>query len=77
MRCGLSYSSKYYPDDDHGSVPLITEYDGLRCISSAGTVCVSHLLISTNRHRRGRQDQKHGHHRFREMGYNRPAPRWT
>lgn len=29
---GLSYSSKYYPDDDHGSVPLITEYDGLRYI---------------------------------------------
>lgn len=29
---GLKFSSKYYPDDDHGSVPLITEYDGLRFI---------------------------------------------
>ncbi len=29
---GLSYSSKYYEDDSHGSVPLITEYDGLRFI---------------------------------------------
>ena len=29
---GLKYASKYYSDDDHGSVPLITEYDGLRFI---------------------------------------------
>lgn len=29
---GLKFSSRYYPDDDHGSVPLITEYDGLRFI---------------------------------------------
>jgi len=29
---GLNYSSKYYEDDSHGSVPLITEYDGLRFI---------------------------------------------
>jgi predicted alpha/beta superfamily hydrolase len=25
---GLTFSSKYYGDDDHGSVPLVTEYDG-------------------------------------------------
>jgi predicted alpha/beta superfamily hydrolase len=31
---GLKYASKYYPDDDHGSVPLISEYDGLRFIFS-------------------------------------------
>jgi uncharacterized protein len=29
---GLHYQYKYYPGDDHGSVPLITEYDGLRFI---------------------------------------------
>ncbi|NIJ53838.1 alpha/beta hydrolase-fold protein [Dyadobacter arcticus] len=29
---GLRYKSKYYPDDSHSSVPLITEYDGLRFI---------------------------------------------
>jgi predicted alpha/beta superfamily hydrolase len=28
----LQFASKYYADDDHGSVPLITEYDGLRFI---------------------------------------------
>src|SRR4051812_32230438 len=29
---GLQYTSKYYGDDNHGSVPLISEYDGLRFI---------------------------------------------
>ncbi|WP_299101468.1 alpha/beta hydrolase-fold protein [uncultured Winogradskyella sp.] len=28
----LTFKSKYYEDDDHGSVPLITEYDALRFI---------------------------------------------
>jgi predicted alpha/beta superfamily hydrolase len=27
---GLNYQGKYYPEDTHGSVPLITEYDALR-----------------------------------------------
>jgi hypothetical protein len=27
---GLNYRGKYYPDDTHGSAPLITEYDALR-----------------------------------------------
>ena len=29
---GLHFSYKYYGDDNHGSVPLITEYEGLRSI---------------------------------------------
>src|ERR1043165_284878 len=29
---GLKYASKYYPDDNHGSVPFASEYDGLRFI---------------------------------------------
>jgi len=29
---GLRWNSRYYPNDSHGSVPLITEYDGLRFI---------------------------------------------
>ena len=31
---GLKYASNYYPNDDHGSVPMISEYDGLRFIFS-------------------------------------------
>ena len=29
---GLKFNSKYYSEDTHGSVPLITEYDALRFI---------------------------------------------
>jgi hypothetical protein len=31
-RSGLRYAYKYYPNDSHGSVPLIAEYDALRFI---------------------------------------------
>ncbi len=31
---GLNWSFKYYKDDDHGSVPLIAEYDGLHFLLS-------------------------------------------
>lgn len=31
---GLNWSYKYYADDDHGSVPLIAEYDALRFMFS-------------------------------------------
>lgn len=29
---GIRWSYKYYPDDSHGSVPFISEYDGLRFV---------------------------------------------
>ncbi len=29
---GLEYAENYHPDDDHGSVPFISEYEGLRFI---------------------------------------------
>ena len=29
---GLTFQSHYYPDDDHGSVPLIAEHDALRAM---------------------------------------------
>jgi len=32
---GLRYAYKYYPSDDHGSVPMIAEYDALRFIFSS------------------------------------------
>jgi len=31
-KSGLKFESKYYPDDNHGSVPLIAEYDALRAM---------------------------------------------
>ncbi|MDB4877393.1 MAG: hypothetical protein JWM41_3839 [Gemmatimonadetes bacterium] len=34
-KSGIRYAYKYYDDDDHGSVPMIAEYDALRFIFSA------------------------------------------
>lgn len=34
-RSGLRYGYRYYDHDDHGSVPMIAEYDGLRFIFDA------------------------------------------
>ena len=31
-RSGIRYAYKYYGNDDHGSVPLMAEYDALRFI---------------------------------------------
>jgi predicted alpha/beta superfamily hydrolase len=31
-KSGIRYAYRYYPNDDHGSVPLIAEWDGLRFI---------------------------------------------
>lgn len=32
LQNGLRYASRYYGDDNHGSVPLASEYDGLRFV---------------------------------------------
>jgi tetratricopeptide (TPR) repeat protein len=40
---GLRYKYKYYGDDDHGSAPLITEYDGLRFIFEGYKISLSRL----------------------------------
>lgn len=38
---GLYYNSKYYENDTHGSVPLITEYDALRFIFNKYSLSLS------------------------------------
>ena len=43
---GLRFGYKYYPDDDHGSVPLITEYDAFRFIFDGYRVNLSRALAS-------------------------------
>ena len=71
---GLQYKSKFYGDDDHGSVPLISEYDGLRFLFSwyrfkftwsdfmgPGTEVVQRM-------------KKHYETVTREMGYKFPPP---
>ena len=41
---GLRYAYKYYPGDSHGSVPLISEYDGLRFIFGAYNVSLAEAM---------------------------------
>ena len=43
---GLRFGYKYYPDDDHGSVPLITEYDALRFIFDGYRINLGRALAS-------------------------------
>jgi predicted alpha/beta superfamily hydrolase len=41
---GIRYAYRYYPDDSHGSVPLIAEYDALRFIFATYNVSLSAAL---------------------------------
>jgi len=41
---GLRYAYKYYPNDDHGSVPIITEYDALRFIFDGYKLNLSQVM---------------------------------
>ena len=43
-KSGLRYAYKYYPDDSHGSVPLIAEYDALRFIFAPYNVSLTAAL---------------------------------
>src|SRR5215207_5645414 len=41
---GLRYGYKYYPNDSHGSVPMIAEYDALRFIFDAYNVSLAQAI---------------------------------
>jgi predicted alpha/beta superfamily hydrolase len=41
---GLRYGYKYYPNDSHGSVPMIAEYDALRFIFGAYDVALAQAI---------------------------------
>jgi uncharacterized protein len=41
---GLRYGYKYYPNDSHGSVPMIAEYDALRFIFDAYDVSLAQAI---------------------------------
>ena len=43
-RSGIRYAFRYYDDDDHGSVPLISEYDALRFIFDGYKVPVQRVI---------------------------------
>ena len=43
---GIRYGFKYYPDDSHGSVPLIAEYDALRFIFAGYALDLQRAMAS-------------------------------
>lgn len=43
-RSGIRYAFRYYPDDSHGSVPLIAEYDALRFVFDGYALPVQRIL---------------------------------
>jgi hypothetical protein len=46
---GLRYAFKYYDEDSHGSVPLISEYDALRFIFDGYAVDLQRMLAAPQR----------------------------
>jgi len=43
-RTGVRYAFRYYPEDDHGSVPFIAEYDALRFVFDGYKVPLGRVL---------------------------------
>ena len=68
---GLRWSYKYYPDDSHGSVPLISEYDGMRFIFNYYDYKDNNKLFdsSFSAAQSIRSLTDHYHSVSREMGY--------
>jgi len=71
---GLKYASKYYGDDDHGSVPLISEYDGLRFIFSWYRLKTSPTDFMSPGTELVQKMKKHYQDVSKEMGYKVSPP---
>lgn len=65
---GLRYGFRYHPDDSHGSVPLIAEYDALRFIFSGYDPNMLRVL------ERPTLLREHFARVSRELGQDRPPP---
>ena len=71
---GLKYASKYYADDDHGSVPLISEYDGLRFIFSWYRFTISPSDFMSNDTAVVQRYKQHYQKASKEFGYKVSPP---
>lgn len=71
---GLKYASKYYDNDSHVSVPLISEYDGLRFIFDYYRIDVTLKDFSDTSDAIVLKYKKHYNTVSREMGYKVSAP---
>lgn len=71
---GLKYASKYYGDDNHGSVPLATEYDGLRFIFDYYRLNITGKDFSDTTNAIVTKFKKHYDMVSKEMGYKVAPP---
>ena len=71
---GLRYESKYYSNDDHGSVPLIAEYDGIRFIFDKYRFKLSFKDFSDSTVDLANKYEKHYQDVSKLFGYKVPPP---
>jgi predicted alpha/beta superfamily hydrolase len=71
---GFKYASRYYGDDNHGSVPLISEYDGLRHIFDYYRFNFSPKDFTDTSARVAEKIKKHYDLVSKEMGYKISPP---
>jgi len=71
---GLRYASRYYSDDNHGSVPLASEYDGLRFIFDYYRFNLTGKDFSDSSNALAAKFKKHYETVSKEMGYKVSPP---
>jgi predicted alpha/beta superfamily hydrolase len=71
---GLRYESKYYSNDDHGSVPLIAEYDALRFIFNKYRFKISPKDITDPMVDLANKFEKHYQELSKMLGYKLSPP---
>ncbi len=70
----LRYRSKYYNNDDHGSIPLIAEYDGLRFIFEKYRLKISFKEYSDSMADLASKYDKHYREVSKLLGYKQLPP---
>ena len=73
-RNGLKYKWKYYDDDSHASVPLITEYDALRFIFNCYPLKITFKDLADTTNALIDKCQKHFSNISKQLGYSVKAP---
>lgn len=71
---GLRYESKYYSNDDHGSVPMIAEYDGLRFIFDKYRLKISFKDFTDSTVDLANKYEQHYHEVSKLFGYKVSPP---
>jgi uncharacterized protein len=71
---GLKYSLKYYENESHVSVPLISEYDGLRFIFNYYLIDITETDLTDSTPNIAAKYKQHYDNISNEMGYKNAAP---